>query len=172
MVFARLEHPVRNAMRHPPGGNAQRRNDDLFFGINVAGHGTVVQREREITTGDGDAFLLDITADAFAMLRPTCAQFVGLRMPRTAIAPLVRDVDVDTLRLIARTSDSVTLLVSYLGALLKGHVLAAPEEARLVATHVHDLIALTLGATGDATALAEDRSVPAARLRNQVRHRR
>jgi AraC-like DNA-binding protein len=44
-------------------------------------------------------------------------------------------------------------------------VLATPETARLAATHVHDLIALTLGATGDAAALAEDRSIPAARLR-------
>src|SRR5215831_19427454 len=43
-------------------------------------------------------------------------------------------------------------------------MLAAPETARVVVTHVHDLIALSLGATGDAAALAEDRSIPAARL--------
>jgi AraC-like DNA-binding protein len=146
-------------------GTPHGRNDDLFFGINVAGQGTVVQREREITPVDGDAFFLNVTAGAFATVRPTYAQFVGLRVPRKAIAPLVSDVDADTLRLIPRTSDSMTLLASYLGALLRGRVLAAPETARLVATHVHDLIALTLGATGDATALTEDRSIPAARLR-------
>src|SRR5215813_2162361 len=39
-------------------GTPRAGNDDLFFGINVAGHGVVTQRGREIIPGNGDAFLL------------------------------------------------------------------------------------------------------------------
>lgn len=146
-------------------GTTQAAKDDLFFGVNVAGHGTLMQRGREIATGDGDAFLLNVAAGEFAVFRPQRARFIGLRVPRLAIAPLVRDLADERSRLIPGTADSVKLLTSYLGGLLSGQALAAPEIARPVVTHVHDLIALSLGATGDAAALAEDRSIPAARLR-------
>jgi AraC-like DNA-binding protein len=146
-------------------GTADTITDDLFFGINVAGYTSVVQRRREITPGHGDAFLLNVAAGAFAVSRPEHTTFVGLRAPRNAIAPLVRDSAEDTPRLIPRTSDSLTLLANYLGGLLKSRLLTAPEKARVVVPHVHDLIALTLGASEDATALAEERTIPAIRLR-------
>ena len=146
-------------------GTPRAGNDDLFFGINVAGSGVVMQRGREITPGDGDAFLLNLDAGAFAVSRPARSRFVGLRVPRTAIAPLVRDLEDYALRQIPGMSDSVKLLAGYLRGLLGSQVLAAPETARIVVTHVHDLIALCLGATGEAAGVAEDRSIPAARLR-------
>jgi AraC-like DNA-binding protein len=148
-------------LRH--GGRADA--DDLFFGLNVAGFGTIVQRGREITPGDGDAFVVNTAAGAFAAFRPEYARFVGLRVPRKIISPLVKDLGGDGLRLIPSATDSLKLLASYLGGLLSSRMLAAPETARLVVTHVHDLIALSLGATGDAIALADDRSIPAVRLR-------
>ena len=147
-------------------GTPRDGNDELFFGINVAGHGVVMQRGLEIAPGNGDAFLLSVNAGAFAVSRPTHTHFFGLRVPRNAIAPLVKDLDDDTLRRIPGMSDSVKLLASYLGGLLSGRVLASPETARIVVTHVHDLIAICLGATGEAAAVAEDRSIPAARLRS------
>jgi len=146
-------------------GTAQTANDDLFFGVNVSGDGALVQRACEITTGAGDAFFLNVAAGAFAVVRPQRTRFVGLRVPRQAIAPLVPDLADERPRLIPRTTDSVRLLTSYLRGLLSSRMLAAPETARLLVRHIHDLIALSLGATGDAAALAEDRSVPAARLR-------
>jgi len=146
-------------------GTPRAGNDDLFFGINVVGHGVVRQRGREIIPGNGDAFLLG-NAGAFAVSRPTHTHFVGLHVPRSAIAPLVKNLDDDTLRRVPGISDSVKLLASYLGGLLRGRVLASPETARIVVTHVHDLIAICLGATGEAAAVAEDRSIPAARLRS------
>ena len=145
-------------------GTPQAENDDLLFGINVTGPGVVVQRGREVMPVGGDAFLMNIAAGAFAVSRPRRGQFFGLRVPRRAIAPLVRGLADDRLRLIPRTTDTVTLLVSYLRGLLGGRLLTAPESARLVVTHVHDLIALSLGASGEAAALAEDRSIGAARL--------
>ena len=49
--------------------------------------------------------------------------------------------------------------------LTDGSALASPEVAGLVAAHLHDLIALRVGATSDAAAVAEERGVRAARLR-------
>ena len=66
-------------------GTPRDVNDDLFFGINVAGHGVVTQRGREIIPGNGDAFLLSGNAGAFAVSRPTHTHFVGLHVPRSAI---------------------------------------------------------------------------------------
>src|SRR5262245_26017531 len=138
---------------------------DLFFGLSLTGTGNVAQRGRDILPGDGDAFLVDVSAGAFTLTRPTRGSFVGLRVPRQAIAPLVRDGADETLRVIPRSSDHLTLLASYVGALVNGRVLAAAETSRLVVAHVHDLIALSLGATSDASARAGERSIPAVRLR-------
>lgn len=146
-------------------GTPHSGNDDLFFGVNLAGHESVTQRGREITPGDGDAFLLNVAAGTFTISRPKLTQFLGLRVPRKAIAPLVQELTDDRLRVIPRTTASLKLLLAYLGGLLNSSLLAAPEGARVVVTHVHDLIALSLGPTGDATALAKDRSLPAVRLR-------
>jgi AraC-like DNA-binding protein len=144
-------------------GTPGTENDDLFFGLNVAGQCSVVQRGYEITPGDGDAFLLNLAAGRFAISRPKLGQFVGLRVPLNAIAPLVRDIDDTAPRSIPGTADSVKLLRCYLGGLLRGRLLAAPETAQLVVTHVHDLIALSLGA-GNAGGLLEERTGPAVRL--------
>src|SRR5262249_32389359 len=81
-------------------GTPQGENDDLFFGINVAGRGSVTRRGGEIPPAGGDAFLLNVAAGAFAVSRPRRGQFLGLRMPRQAIAPLVRGLAIDSLRLI------------------------------------------------------------------------
>lgn len=48
---------------------------------------------------------------------------------------------------------------------MQGLDLATPGLQRLAVTHVHDLVALALGATHDATHVAEERGVSAARLR-------
>jgi AraC-like DNA-binding protein len=62
-------------------------------------------------------------------------------------------------------SDSVRLLASYLDGLLSGRALASSETAAILVRHVHDLIALCLDPTSTAASVAEDQSVPAARLR-------
>jgi AraC-like DNA-binding protein len=146
-------------------GTPRTENDDLFFGFNVAGQCNIVQRGREISPGEGDAFLLNLAAGCFAISRPELGHFVGLRVPRNAITPLVRDIDVTTPRSIPATADSAKLLGCYLGGLLRGRLLTIPETAQLVVTHVHDLIALSLGAAGNAGGLLEERTVAAVRLR-------
>ena len=63
--------------------------DDLFFAVNLAGRSTVVQGQREITFGDGEAVLLSCADGDFGVARTEPVRFVGLRMPRKQLAPLI-----------------------------------------------------------------------------------
>jgi AraC-like DNA-binding protein len=142
---------------------AQGVSDELFFGINVAGSSTAFQCEREATFGDGGAVLLSCAERSFRIPRPTAVEFVGLRVPRKRLAPLVAGIDDKVMQVAPGTTYALQLLNGYLRAMLKEEVLSSPEISRLVVTHLFDLIALSLGATRDGAAAAQA-GVRAARL--------
>lgn len=145
-------------------GTLQAGGDDLFFAVNLAGRSTVFQRDREITLEDRDAILLNCAVGPFTIARPTPARFVGLRVPRKTISPLVIDLDDQMMRVVLGETDALKLLTNYVSAIVNIRSLASPEISHLVVTHLHDLIALSLDATRDAAAVAEGRGVRAARL--------
>ena len=131
----------------------------------VSSHGArMMQCGREVTSNAGDALLVS-SADPIAMVCPAPAQLLCFHVPRAALAPLVSSVDRAVMRPIARSTEALKLLTSYIGALQEDYALATPELCHHVAAHVHDLIAVALGATHDAAVLANGRGVPAARLR-------
>ena len=66
-------------------------------------------------------------------------------------------------RLIPQRTEALRLLIGYVG-LLEQEAACDPELYLLAVTHVHDLIALALGATGDGAAMALGLGVRAARL--------
>jgi AraC-like DNA-binding protein len=137
-------------------------NDDVFFTVNLSGRSMAMQRHREIAFGDGDAVVLNGAHGNFTVVRPAPVRFVGLRVPRKQLAPLVAGLDDRRMQLIPGSAYPLKLLSSYLGALADLQT-PSPEISRLVVTHVHDLIALSIGATRDA-AVAAAASVRAARL--------
>jgi hypothetical protein len=137
-------------------------SDDVFLGINLAGTSTAIQRGRDVTVRDGEAILLTHAAGDFAISRPTPAHFLGLRVPRTALALLVTNLDDAVMRLIPSTTAPLQLLTNYAVAVGASPVLALPELCRLVVVHIHDLIALSLGATRDAAAVGQGRGLRAA----------
>jgi AraC-like DNA-binding protein len=57
------------------------------------------------------------------------------------------------------------LLIRYVGILQEAGTFAVPELRRQAAIHIHDLIALAIGATRDAAEIAKSRGARAARLR-------
>jgi AraC-like DNA-binding protein len=135
--------------------------DDLFFGVNVKGRSVVIQKEREIEFGDGDGILLSCAEAPFSIVRPTAAEFIGIRAPRTAIAPLIHGFD-DHMRHIAGTKALLALLTSYVKAIPE--ILAeTPDSSAVVTKHLYDLIALGVEARRDAN-VSLDGSVRAARL--------
>jgi AraC-like DNA-binding protein len=124
------------------------------------------QRDRELTLRDGDAFFATRDRSGFTITRPTPARFVAFRVPRAAIAPLVGRIDDTPLRLVPPHSEVLTLLVTYARTIADDLPLGTPELQRLAVTHMHDLIAATIGATRDGLAIAEGRGIAAARLRS------
>jgi hypothetical protein len=88
-----------------------------------------------------------------------------MRIPCRALAPLVAKLNDGAMRLIPKESGSLQLLASYLHAIDMGHALDSPELCPAVASHIYDLVALSLGAARDYQSIAEKGGVRAARLR-------
>ncbi len=86
-------------------------------------------------------------------------------MPRDAVAPLVGKLDDAPIRIVPRGTEALDLLLVYGSAIADARRFRTPQLRRLAVTHIHDLIAATVGATRDGLAIAEGRGIRAARLR-------
>jgi AraC-like DNA-binding protein len=154
---------LRHAIR--PSGAVANGEDDLLLGVNVRGCSMARQRDRDLTLRDGDAFFATRDVTTITITRPTPVRFIGCRVPRKAVAPLVGRLDDTPIRLVPHRTETLTLLVTYARAIADAMPLTTPELQRLAVTHMHDLIAATIGATRDGLAIAEGRGIAAARLR-------
>jgi AraC-like DNA-binding protein len=139
-------------------------DNDFSFHLNLSGLSIVAARGSEATLRDGDAMLLSYT-ESRTITRPGPVHHRVIRLPRASLAPLVRNIDDAVLRGIPRGTGALSLLSNYAGTLIDEPALSVPEIRHLTITHLCDLIAVTLGATADATAVAEGRGIRAARLR-------
>jgi AraC-like DNA-binding protein len=139
--------------------------DDLLLAINLRGSSLAHQGDRELRLEDGNALLATRGSGGFAIVRPTPIRFVGIRVPRDVIAPLVGRLDDMPIRIVPSGTEALDLLRVYANAIADGQRLHTPELRRLAVTHIHDLIAVTVGATRDGLAIAEGRGIRAARLR-------
>ncbi|MHC2437859.1 AraC family transcriptional regulator [Bradyrhizobium sp. USDA 4451] len=153
-----------SAFRYERGAEQLADGNDGLVLVMGSHDATMVQRGREVAWSAGDGLLLS-SADPVAMVCPAPANILCLHVPRPALAPLVSSLDSAVMQPIARSTEALKLLVSYVGALQEDYALATPQLRHHVASHVHDLIAVALGATRDAAALAHGRGVRAARLR-------
>ena len=152
-----------NRHRHAHEDVAQG-TDDLSVHINLSGLSIVAGRGRELTLRGGDAVLFSY-AETRTVTRPGVVDHCIVRLPRTALAPLVPQIDDAVMRPIPRGTGALTLLANYAGALIDDPAVAAPQVRHLIVAQLCDLIAVTLGATRDAAAVAEGRGIRVARLR-------
>jgi AraC-like DNA-binding protein len=81
------------------------------------------------------------------------------------VAPLIVERESVGMRVVPRGTEAVTLLARYVGAMLDATLPTSTEVCRAVASHLHDLVALSAGATLDGAAVARARGVRAARLK-------
>jgi AraC-like DNA-binding protein len=139
-------------------------DDDFSFHVNLSGLSVVAARGGEMTLRDGDGVLLTY-AETRTITRPGAVHHRIVRLPRASLAPLVRHIDDAILRPIPRGTGALNLLATYVGALIDDPAIAMPEMRQLIVAQLCDLIAVTLGATRDAAAVAERRGIGAARLR-------
>lgn len=137
-------------------------DDSVVLSIIVAGTETFSQLGREVTVADGEAVLLS-NADMYRAVCPGGKRFLGVALPRSAVAGLVPNVEDAFGRAIPRDNTALRLLTGYLGTLVEDDALASPMR-RLAVTHVYDLLALAVGAGGDTAARARGRGLRAARL--------
>lgn len=139
-------------------------NDDFSIHMNLSGLSIVVGRGGEVVLRDGDAVLLSYS-ESRTISRPGLVRHHIVRLPRASLTPLVRNIDDAVLRPIPRGMGTLNLLTNYVGALIDDPVIGTPEMRQLIVAQLCDLIAVTLGATRDAAAVAEGRGIRAARLR-------
>jgi AraC-like DNA-binding protein len=138
-------------------------NDEFALIINRTGDAMVSARGREISLANGDAILL--SCDEIATFHRACfGDAISLRVPRQILSSLVGDIDNGVMRPIQRDSEALKLLTSYAATLIFENALSIPGLRQTVVNHIHDLIALTLGATRDAAHAARDGGVRAVRL--------
>jgi len=170
---------VRGAMRSFPGlglsnlacsasvlerTNADLQDDDLLLNVTLEGQRSAWHCGREVVFGQGEALLStgsQASKNAFSDTR-----FISFRVPFKPVAAMVPDVEDHLCRPIRRDVAPLRLLASYGSMLMADTTLdATPKMQHLLATHVYDLLALTLGAGRDATELARSRGGQAAWLR-------
>jgi AraC-like DNA-binding protein len=153
-----------SGLRQHASPRAIGASDDLFVGVNLAGCSAVAQRRHEITLKSGDAAVLSSAEGPFTIDRPTPVRFLGVRVPRRAIVPLLGRHAQPGMRVVPATTEPIRLLTTYARVVSETQTLVSPDTCRLIATHLHDLVALSLGATPDAAEAARNGGVAAARL--------
>jgi AraC-like DNA-binding protein len=135
-------------------------SDDLIVVIMENGRYSGRQLGREVQLGAGDA-VIRMNAEV------TSGEIFGrpsiIRVPMRAIAPMVGDISAFVQRRIPANTAALQLLRPYMRAIEDCG--ATPEVQQLTARHVHDLVAILLGATRDAAETVEGRGVRAARTR-------
>ncbi|HZT27052.1 MAG TPA: AraC family transcriptional regulator [Pseudolabrys sp.] len=139
-------------------------NDDFGLALNWSGRSVVSQCGRQATLGDGDAVLLSC-GHLGTVERPLPSRYIGIRIPRNVLTRLVPNADALLGQPLPRSSGILRMLHDYVGSMLDESTLAPAELQHLAVNHIYDLVAIALGGTRDATAVAEGRGLRAARLR-------
>jgi AraC-like DNA-binding protein len=133
-------------------------DDTICMIIKTGGEMSLAQRSGINIPGEGDAVLLVYRQPAVLQFEGTT--YLSVRVPFAALAPMA-DLDAAAGRCIRRDTQALGLLRGYLASLPERF--ASMELCRLAATHVYDLMALSIGATRDAQEIASQRGVRAAR---------
>jgi AraC-like DNA-binding protein len=134
-------------------------DDTVCLMIKSGGQMALCQGRHETVPEAGDGMLLVYRHPSQLFFQQ--ATYLSLRVPLQALAMLV-DVEAAAGRRITGETAALVLLRRYVASLPER--LADPALAGLVATHVHDLMALAIGATGEGREIARGRGVRAARL--------
>jgi AraC-like DNA-binding protein len=138
-------------------------NDDVVFAIPPSAANMLSHRGRELSPVAGHAVLLS-AADVMCIDVASGSQCPMVTLSRQRLAPLVPGLEDAFMRPVPRDTEALQLLTRYIRIFDDQQSLATPELRSLVVNHVYDLVALALGATRDAAAVADGRGVRAARL--------
>jgi AraC-like DNA-binding protein len=139
-------------------------NNDFIFVVPIQGNAEIRQRNREASLSPNTAWLVASDQPSATVVQ-SFSRFVSLAIPAGILAPMVSAVESDLTAVIPDNVEAVRLLIGYLGCLRDDLVLATPATRQLVVSHIHDLVALAIGAARDVAEVARGRGMRAARLR-------
>lgn len=137
--------------------------EDVGLVVNPHGGLLLAQRGRELALGDGEATLISLGESLDATHLPPGGLLV-LRVPGPRLVPRLTGAQDSFMRRIPRGSTSLHLLSDYVDLARQAPTFANPDLQSLVVSHLYDLIAVTVGATRDATEMAKGGGLHAARL--------
>jgi AraC-like DNA-binding protein len=139
-------------------------SDDLLLTINTEGVDRLAQFGRETRAGPGDGVMMSC-AEWAQFIVPEPVRFILVAVPRRPIATMVKDPEAAAGRLLHKDMESLRLLTGYMSIADECITSANRELQHLFVRHVYDLMALTFGATADATETAQRRGLRVARLK-------
>jgi AraC-like DNA-binding protein len=142
---------------------AAEGTDDVVLTVNLAGAHRVEQLGREVVLGEGEAVFTSC-ADASSVMQPPPGEMLVLRFPRQRFAPLVNGLDDRYVRTVPRADPALRLLRNYAEAAWDAQAAATPDLQHGFVAHLYDLMAVMIGATRDAEAIAQGRGLRAAHL--------
>ena len=137
--------------------------DDLSLIVNLGGPYVVSQGGNELVLADGEATLVSLTEPVSLAHHPP-GHVLGLRIPRARLAPLISRAEDSCVRRISHGVHALRLLTDYVAIALRDDSAPSREVQHLVSSHIHDLVAVAVGATRDAAQAARDGGVRAAQL--------
>ena len=139
-------------------------NDDILFIIFHRGGTVARQGARELEVGTGEAMLWSNELTGGTKFHSDTDRLLFV-FPRRILAPMVSEIDASMMTALPRDTAALKLLSSYGAGLLDETSILSPELKARSATHLHDLVALALGARRDAAEIAKGRGVRIARLK-------
>lgn len=136
----------------------------LVLVMSLAGAARFSHCGREASVPAGSSILFS-TADAARMERTT-SRFLLIGVPQSVLGPMLWNPDAALMSVIPSTIEPLRLLPGYIDLLMMDPALMETVELRrLAVNHIHDLLAMALGATRDAAEIAAGRGLRAARMR-------
>jgi AraC-like DNA-binding protein len=148
---------------------ASEMRDDVALLVSLKGVHQVEQRNRELVLDAGEAAFISCS-DLETRTHSSTSEMLVLRFPKAGFASMVDGLDDRLVRRIESDLPALHLLRSYLAIAWDEQAHAGPDLQRSLVTHVHDLMAVMIGATRDVAVLAQARGLTAARLHAIKQH--
>ncbi|MCP3463694.1 AraC family transcriptional regulator [Bradyrhizobium sp. CCGUVB23] len=144
--------------------SAQTDNDDFVLVVSWTGGCSVLQGNQETELHNGQATLTanGVRGEVWSA-SSTASDYLNLRLSRSLLEPRLSDFSTALARPIGADTPALRLLLGYCRILNDEKARFTAELGSAVATHIHDLVALAVGASRDGTEIAR-RGVAAARL--------
>jgi AraC-like DNA-binding protein len=142
---------------------AAQTGDEGALHFILRGAHRIEQKGRDILLGAGEGVFTSCS-DPSTMVHGSSSEMLVLRFPKAGLSRLVDGLNDRWLRRIPGDLPASRLLRGYLTRAWEEQALGGPDVQHLLVTHVYDLMAVIMGATRDAAAVAQERGMQAARL--------